>query len=150
MFARAYTHEHQLTLITEIAAKMVEDHFSLLIVDSLTALFRVDFSGRGELSERQQKLGVLISRLTKISDEFNVAVFVTNQVVSDPGAASMFAGNIAKPIGGHIVGHACTTRLYLKKGRAETRICKIYDSPSLPESECTYAISEVGIVDAKE
>ena len=30
--------------------------FKLLIVDSIMALFRVDYSGRGELSERQQHL----------------------------------------------------------------------------------------------
>ena len=55
------------------------------IVDSLTALFRVDFSGRGELADRQQKLAQFMSRLTKLSEEFNVAVFITNQVISDPG-----------------------------------------------------------------
>jgi meiotic recombination protein DMC1 len=66
-----------------------------LIIDSATALFRTDFSGRGELSERQQKLGRMLSRLSKLASEFNIAVFITNQVVSDPGAGAMFiAGNI--------------------------------------------------------
>jgi meiotic recombination protein DMC1 len=30
--------------------------FRLLIIDSIIALFRVEFSGRGELAERQQKV----------------------------------------------------------------------------------------------
>lgn len=51
--ARAYTHETQIQLLTLLAAKMAEEQFSLLICDSATALFRVDFSGRGELAERQ-------------------------------------------------------------------------------------------------
>ncbi|PRP80620.1 meiotic recombination protein dmc1 [Planoprotostelium fungivorum] len=149
-YARAYTHEHQLQLITEIAAKMVEEHYKLLIVDSITALFRVDFSGRGELADRQQKLGHMLSRLIKIAEEFNVAVVVTNQVVSDPGAAAMFVADAKKPIGGHIMAHASTTRLYLRKGRGEARICKIYDSPCLPESEAQYQIANEGIIDCKD
>jgi hypothetical protein len=41
-------------------------------------------------------------------------------------------------------------RLYLRKGRGENRICKIYDSPNLPESECAFSITVNGIDDAKE
>ncbi|KAK6030892.1 hypothetical protein OSTOST_02959 [Ostertagia ostertagi] len=55
-----------------------------------------------------------------------------------------------KPIGGHILAHASTTRIMLKKGRGETRIAKIYDSPDMPENEATFAITNGGIVDAKE
>lgn len=62
----------------------------LQIVDSVTALFRVDYSGRGELAERQQKLGRMMSKLQKIAEEFNVAVFITNQVCADPGGGAMF------------------------------------------------------------
>lgn len=47
------------------------------------------------------------------------------------------------------MAHACQTRLYFKKGRAEQRICKIYDSPCLPESEAVFAITENGIEDAQ-
>ncbi|MEN2499000.1 MAG: Meiotic recombination protein dmc1, partial [Marteilia pararefringens] len=55
-----------------------------------------------------------------------------------------------KPIGGHILAHASTTRISLRKGRGETRVAKIYDSPDLPESEATYSITQGGIDDAKE
>lgn len=150
LVARAYTHEHQMHLLSMVAAKMAEDQFSLLIVDSITALFRVDFSGRGELAERQQKLAKMMSQLIKLAEEFNVAVYITNQVVSDPGGASMFVADPKKPVGGHILAHASTTRLSLRKGRGDQRVCKIYDSPSLPEVECVFSISEQGIVDARE
>jgi len=150
VYGRAYTHEHQDALITAIAAKMVEERFSLLIVDSIMALFRVDFTGRGELAGRQQALGQTLSKLLKIAEEFNIAVFLTNQVTSDPGGGAMFVADPKKPIGGHVLAHASTTRLYLRKGKGEQRVCKIYDSPLVPEGEAVYQITEGGITDAAE
>uniref|UniRef100_A0A4W6BKI1 DNA meiotic recombinase 1 n=1 Tax=Lates calcarifer TaxID=8187 RepID=A0A4W6BKI1_LATCA len=120
------------------------------IIDSIMALFRVDFSGRGELAERQQKLAQMLSRLQKISEEYNVAVFVTNQMTADPGAGMTFQADPKKPIGGHILAHASTTRISLRKGRGEMRIAKIFDSPDMPENEATFAISAGGVTDAKE
>ena len=99
----------------------------LQVVDSVMALFRVDFSGRGELADRQQRLAQLMSRLQKVSEEYNVAVFITNQMTADPGATMSFQADPKKPIGGNILAHASTTRIALRKGRGETRIAKIYD-----------------------
>jgi len=136
-------------LLVDIAARMVEDRYRLLIIDSSTALFRVDFTGRGELSDRQQRLGRMLSRLSKLADEFNLAVVITNQVMSDPsGGMGAFVADPKKPCGGHVMAHASTTRLFLRKGKAEERICKIYDSPSLPESEAPFTLSEGGVCDS--
>ena len=85
--------------------------------------------------------------MLKIAEQFNVAVFMTNQVMADPGGSSAFACDPRKPVGGNIIAHASTTRLYFKKGKGETRICKIYDSPLVAETECTFAISLGGITD---
>ncbi|XP_065437084.1 meiotic recombination protein DMC1/LIM15 homolog isoform X1 [Chrysemys picta bellii] len=152
LYARAYTSEHQMELLDYVAAKFHEEAgiFKLLIIDSIMALFRVDFSGRGELAERQQKLAQMLSRLQKISEEYNVAVFVSNQMTADPGATMTFQADPKKPIGGHILAHASTTRISLRKGRGELRIAKIYDSPEMPENEATFAITAGGIGDAKE
>lgn len=150
LYARAYTHEAQIDMLQAVSAKLVEERYALIIVDSVTALFRVDFSGRGELAERQQKLGQFMSKLMKLSEEFNVAIFISNQVVSDPSGGSMFVADPKKPIGGHILAHASTTRLSLRKGRGEQRVCKIYDSPNLPEAECVYQLSDGGICDVKD
>eukprot|EP00803_Ostreobium_quekettii_P001553 evm.model.scf_55.1 EVM.evm.TU.scf_55.1 scf_55:3576-7547(-) len=139
--ARAYTHEHQADLLVSIAAKMAEEPFKLLVVDSMTANLRVDFSGRGELAERQQRLAQMMSRVRKISEEFNVAVVVTNQVMSDPSGGAMFVSDPKKPVGGHVMAHASTCRLSLRKGKAEQRICKIVDSPSLREHFCSVMTS---------
>ncbi|KAJ3057987.1 Meiotic recombination protein dmc1, partial [Rhizoclosmatium hyalinum] len=83
--ARAYNCEQQMELILEVAARLVDGSYRLIVVDSIMALYRVDYSGRGELAERQQKLGLMLARLTKLAEEFNVAVFITNQMTADPG-----------------------------------------------------------------
>lgn len=152
IFARAYNSEHQMELITQLAARFAEEKgvYRVLIVDSIIALFRNDYSGRGELAERQQKLNQMLGRLMKIAEEFNMAVFITNQMCSDPGGGLTFVADPKKPIGGHVLAHASTTRLSLRKGRAENRIAKIYDSPDVPEAEAMYAIAVGGIIDSTE
>ncbi|BBN19793.1 meiotic recombination protein DMC1 [Marchantia polymorpha subsp. ruderalis] len=149
VYARAFTYEHQYNLLLAIAAKMSEEPFKILIVDSIIALFRVDFSGRGELAERQQKLAQMLSRLIKIAEEFNVAVYVTNQVIADPGGGT-FMADPKKPAGGHVLAHAATVRLSLRKGKGEQRICKVFDAPNLPESEAVFQIAAGGIIDCKD
>ena len=145
-YARAYNSDHQNRLLMQVCALMCEHKFSLLIVDSATALYRTDYSGRAELSNRQMSLAKFLRNLQKIADEHKIVVVITNQVVATVDG-NAFGGNDKKPIGGHIMAHACQTRLYLKKGLKQNRICKIYDSPSLPEAEATYSITERGIDD---
>lgn len=77
-----------------------------------------------------RRLNQYLSALTKMSCIYNVAIFITNQVTADPGANAMF-GPVSKPIGGHVLAHASTVRIFLKKGRGEQRIAKIYDSPDV-------------------
>ncbi|KXS09704.1 DNA repair protein RAD51, partial [Gonapodya prolifera JEL478] len=150
-YARAYNTDHQMALLVQAAQMMNESRFSLLVVDSATALYRTDYSGRGELAARQTHLARFLRALQKIADEFGVAVVITNQVVAQvDGGAAMFNPDPKKPIGGNIMAHSSTTRLSLRKGRAETRIAKIYDSPLLPEAEAMFAINADGIGDAKE
>lgn len=55
-----------------------------------------------------------------------------------------------KPIGGNIIAHASTTRLRLRKGRGENRICTVFDSPTLPEADAQFAIGPQGVCDATE
>ena len=145
-YARAYNSDHQQRLLVQVCALMCEQKFSLLIVDSATALYRTDYTGRAELSNRQISLGRFLRNLQKIADEHKIVVVITNQVVATVDG-NAFGGNDKKPIGGHIMAHACQTRLYLKKGLKQNRICKIYDSPSLPEAEASYSITDRGIDD---
>nr|CAD7396595.1 unnamed protein product [Timema cristinae] len=149
-YARAYNTDHQTQLLIQASAMMAESRYALLIVDSATSLYRTDYSGRGELAARQMHLARFLRMLLRLADEFGVAVVITNQVVAQVDGAALFSADPKKPIGGNIIAHASTTRLYLRKGRGETRICKIYDSPCLPETEAMFAISADGISDAKE
>ncbi|KAM7394940.1 hypothetical protein PAMA_006602 [Pampus argenteus] len=135
-YARAFNTDHQTQLLYQASAMMAES--------------RTDYSGRGELSARQGHLGRFLRMLLRLADEFGVAVVISNQVVAQVDGAAMFSADPKKPIGGNILAHASTTRLYLRKGRGETRICKIYDSPCLPEAEAMFAINADGVGDAKD
>jgi DNA repair protein RadA len=116
----------------------------LIIVDSLTSHFRAEFIGRGTLANRQGKLNTHMHELLEFATVHNAICYVTNQVHARPDA---FFGDPNKPIGGHIVGHASTYRLYLRKGKAGKRVARLIDSPSLPEGECVFAVDEKGVHD---
>jgi DNA repair protein RAD51 len=149
VYARAHNSEQQLELMSEAAALMSDTRFGIMVVDSATALYRTDYQGRSELSERQMHLAQFLRQLTRLAEEFGIAVVITNQVVANPDGMS-FAKDASKPIGGNIIAHASTTRLKLKKGRGENRVCVIYDSPTLPESECSFSIGAEGVENAKD
>ncbi|GCE99957.1 meiotic recombination protein dmc1 [Zygosaccharomyces mellis] len=150
-YARALNSEHQMELVEQLGGELSTGQYRLVVVDSIMANFRVDYSGRGELNERQQKLNQHLFRLNRLSEEFNVAVFMTNQVQSDPGASALFASaDGRKPVGGHVLAHASATRILLRKGRGDERVAKLQDSPDMPEKECVYVISEKGITDSTE
>ncbi|CAM9161680.1 unnamed protein product [Chrysoparadoxa australica] len=148
-YARAHNSEQQMDLLKAASAMMAEDRYALLIIDSATALFRTDYCGRGELSERQMQLAQFLRQLTRMAEEFGVAIVLTNQVVANPDGMS-FAKDSTKPIGGNIIAHASTTRLRLRKARENNRVCQIFDSPSLPETECQFSIGPVGVEDPKD
>jgi len=145
-YARAYNSDHQLYL-----AQSVEDIISegrnvkLVIVDSIVGHFRSEYVGRGLLAERQQKLNKHLHTLLRLSELHNLAVVVTNQVMAKPDT---FFGDPTQPVGGHIIAHNCTTRVYLRKGKGNQRIARVVDSPYLPEQETVFLITEEGIVDA--
>jgi len=145
--ARSYNTDHQLLLIDELEKILQDDNnFRLLVIDSLTSHFRADFSGRGELASRQQKLNKHLHQLLKIADLYNLVVIITNQVQSDPG---MMFGNPEKPIGGNILSHSVTNILYVRPGKAGTWVVKLVDSPNLPVSEASYIITKDGFKNVK-
>lgn len=100
--------------------------------------------GRGTLAERQQKLARHLRTLHSIASNQDVCVFVTNQVSAKPDA---FFGDPTRPIGGHILGHSSTIRIYLRKGKGGQRIARLVDSPNLPEGEAIFFLTENGIED---
>lgn len=147
--ARAYNSDHQLRLLIEATTVMANGaRFAVLIVDSVTALFRTDYSGRGELAERQQNLSRFLRLLQRISDEYGTAIMITNQVIANVDAFPGFAGGpSSKPAGGHVIAHASQTRLLIRKGVGDKRICKVFDSPCLPDKEAAFFLTAGGVGD---
>jgi len=144
LVARSYNTDQQL-LIAEKAEELIEkERVRLMVIDSLTSHFRAEFVGRGTLADRQQKLARHLLVLHRIADLQDIAVFVTNQVQARP---DLFFGDPTRPIGGHILGHSATTRIYLRKSKGGRRIARVVDSPNLPEGESIFMITENGIRD---
>jgi len=147
--AKAFNSNHQILLAEkakDIASESQDDEFPvrLLCVDSLTAHFRAEYVGRGELAERQQKLNKHLHDLMRVGDLNNTAVVVTNQVASNPDS---FFGDPTQPIGGNILGHTSTFRVYLKKSKGDKRIVKLVDAPNLPDGEGVMRVEEGGLMD---
>ena len=142
--ARAFNSHHQMLLVDKVKEVAKKFPIRLLIVDSLTAHFRAEYLGRATLADRQQKLNIHLHDLQRFGDLYNAAIAVTNQVHSKPDA---FFGDPTRPVGGHVVGHTATFRLYLRKSKGGRRICRLVDSPNLPEGEAVITVTEDGIRD---
>ncbi len=142
--ARAFNSNHQMLLVERANEICRQFPVRLVVVDSLTAHFRAEYAGRGMLADRQQKLNRHMHDLQRMGGLHNAAIIVTNQVSSNPEA---FFGDPTRPIGGHIVGHTSTFRIYLRKSKGGKRICRLVDSPHRPEGEAVVTVSEVGIRD---
>jgi len=142
--ARAFNSHHQMLLVDKANELATDFPIRLIVVDSLTAHFRAEYIGRGVLAERQQLLNKHIHELMRFGDVHNATIYVTNQVHSKPDA---FFGDPTRPVGGHIVGHSATFRVYLRKSKGGKRIARLVDSPNLPEAEAVFSILEEGIRD---
>ena len=144
--ARAFNSDHQMILAEKVEELIKEGNkVKVIIVDSLTAHFRAEFVGRGTLADRQQKLNKHMHTLALLADKYNLCVYVTNQVMAKPDA---FFGDPTEAIGGHIVGHNSTFRIYLRRGKKNTRVAKLVDSPNLPDTECIFNVTETALEDA--
>ena len=147
IYARAYNSDHQLLLAEEANTIVPNNNVRLVIVDSVITHFRSEYPGRESLAPRQQKLNRHIHQLLRMSDIYNVAVILTNQIQATP---DVFFGNPNKPAGGNILAHGSTYRIWLRKSKESRRIARIIDSPLHPESECVFTITTNGIIDVEE
>lgn len=144
--ARAYNSAHQ-TLILEEAGPIIEQHnIKLIIADSAVGLFRSEYLGRGTLSDRQQRLNRFMHLLVRTAETYNCAAVATNQVMASP---DVFFGDPTKPIGGNVVAHTSTYRIYFKKS-GKKRIARMVDSPHHPEEEVIFTVTEAGIADPED
>ena len=145
--AKAFNSNHQI-LLAEKAKELAGEHedtewpVRMVCVDSLTAHFRAEYVGRGELAERQQKLNKHLHDLMRIGDLFNTAILVTNQVAANPDS---YFGDPTQPIGGNILGHTSTFRIYLRKSKGDKRIVRLVDAPNLADGEGVMRVTGNGL-----
>lgn len=145
--AKAFNSNHQI-LLAEKAKELASEHeesewpIRIVCVDSLTAHFRAEYVGRGELADRQQKLNKHLHDLMRIGDLFNTAILVTNQVASNPDS---YFGDPTQAIGGNILGHASTFRMYLRKSKGNKRIVRLVDAPNLADGEAVMRVQGEGL-----
>ncbi len=144
--ARAYNSAHQTLILEEVGPLIEQNNIKLIIADSAVGLFRAEYLGRGTLSNRQQKLNHFVHLLSRIAETYNIAAIATNQVMASP---DVFFGDPTRPIGGNVVAHTSTYRIYFKKS-GKKRIARMVDSPHHPEEEVIFALGEAGVMDPED
>jgi DNA repair protein RadA len=143
---KVYSSEHLESVIDDLDKSIEQYNAKLVIIDSIISLHRAEFSGRGTLAERQQRLGKMLNKLRRYADVYNIAVVITNQIVSYPDGTHPGFDSM-KAAGGNIVAHGSTYRIFLRKS-GKNRVATMFDSPSHPYEHVKFSISESGIQDA--
>jgi DNA repair protein RadA len=142
--AHAFNSSHQMLLLSQKAKELAKQvPVKLVIVDSLTSHFRSEYIGRGCLADRQGLLNKHMREILNFCDVNNAAAVVTNQVLTNP---AVMYGDPTKPVGGNIVGHNSTYRLYIRKSK-DKRTVLMVDSPENPALQVIVSISEEGVRD---
>ncbi len=141
---RAVNSHHQMAIVEELFDLLKRENVKLVVIDSITSHFRAEFPGRENLAMRQQLLNKHLHQLMRLAEIFDVAVVITNQVMSRP---DVFYGDPTQAVGGHVLYHAPGVRVQLKKSRGNKRIARVVDAPHIPEGETIFVITEWGIRD---
>jgi DNA repair protein RadA len=143
---KIYNSSHLELIIKDLGKYINDFKAKMVIIDSIISLHRAEFAGRGTLADRQQRLNNMLHRLVRLTEIYNVAIVITNQVQSSPDT---FFGDPTKAAGGNVLGHASTYRIYLRKS-GENRVAKMIDSPYHPYSETRFTVNERGTDDLEE
>jgi len=143
---KVYNSSHLELIIKDLGRYVTAFNAKLVIIDSIISLHRAEYLGRGTLADRQQRLNVILHKLIRLAEIFNIAIVITNQVQSSP---DMFFGDPTKATGGNIIAHTSTYRIYLRKS-GENRIAKMIDSPYHPYSDIRFTVNERGVDDLEE
>lgn len=146
LYKRTLSSVHQQKIISALPRVCQEDDVRLVIVDSMMAHLRAEYVGRGMLAARQHVLGDMLQKLVKLASNHGIAVIYTNQVMDKPTPY----GNPTEAIGGHVMGHASSLRLFIRKGRKGIRVMKVMKSPYLPEREAPFLLTDKGVEDTPD
>lgn len=133
-------------IVDNLSTICIDKNPKLIILDGAIGQFRSEYLGRGTLSVRQNNLARFMGILTNLTYFFSCCIILTNQVQADPG---MMFGDPIKPIGGNVVGHASTYRIYFKKAGGK-RVMRMVDSPEHGMNDLPFDNGVAGIKDAKK
>jgi DNA repair protein RadA len=143
---KIYNSSHLELIIKDLGKYINDFKAKMVIIDSIISLHRAEYAGRGTLADRQQRLNNMLHKLVRLTEIYNIAIVITNQVQSSPDT---FFGDPTKAAGGNVLGHASTYRIYLRKS-GENRVAKMIDSPYHPYSETRFTVNEKGTDDLEE
>ncbi len=149
---RAYDASHQVKIVEGLGDYMQDQNkgqipVRMIIVDSITANFRSEYEGRGSLAPRQQLLNRHLKLIQRYAESFNIPVLLANQVLSN--AEGVF-GDPIRAVGGNIMAHRSTFRVYLRKGSKTKRVALMDDSPEHPRNEAVYYLTTEGVSNAEQ
>lgn len=143
---KAINSDHQFEGLTQALEYIKEKGVKILIVDSLTAHFRSEYPGRENLVARQQRLNIFMHGLMRLALLYDLIVVVTNQILDVPevipGVKPM------RPVGGNVVAHGSTFRLWLERSKGRTR-ATVIDSPKHPRGSTYFILTEKGVEDVE-
>lgn len=130
--------------VDKLPFEVVEKNIKLVIVDSIIILHRQEYIGREQLSRRQQSLSEMMNKLLKLAESHNLAVVITNQVSSDPGADPKYHQEVDHATGGNVIAHASSHRIHLERFGQKIKATMV-DSPRLERTECLFTLGKKGI-----
>ena len=146
IISHAHNSADQQIIIEQLERKIEEENVKLIIIDSAVGLFRNEYIGRANLSNRQGRITKFMSNVSKLAQNHNVAIIITNQVMVNPG---MMFGDPVLPIGGTALGHTSTYRIYLQK-RGKKHYAVMVKSHRHPDMEMRFDLGKTGIMDPEE
>jgi len=141
--ARVYNSSDQKQALESAEQVIESEKIGLIIIDSATGLFRSEYIGRGTLADRQGRLNEFMTLASNIAQVYGIPVLLTNQIQTSPG---ILYGDPNRPVGGNIVGHESTYRIYLRKSGGFS-VAKLVKSPQSAQTEVIFGITDAGVVD---
>jgi DNA repair protein RadA len=144
-----YNSGHLELIIQNLGKSIQEYKAKLVVIDSIISLHRAEFTGRETLAERQQRLNIMLHKLVRLAEVYNIAIVITNQVQSQPDNFFSGTNDSIRVTGGNVMGHASTYRIFLRKAGRD-RIAIMLDSPYHAYDQTRFTISESGVQDTEE
>lgn len=124
-----------------------QENIKLIIIDSIIALHKAEFFGRGQLAPRQQSLTGIMQKLKKIAEVYDVGVMITNHIIANPDP---YKPGTEVPAGGNSIAHFSTHRIALKtkiiqRTNEKYSVMTMDDSPRYPRMQIPFKVKIGGV-----